>query len=140
MESQLQVGPITKGFSRLASRAATAAGSPWMFLFACVTIVVWAVLGAKFHYSDAWQLVVNSWTNIATFLVVFLIQNSQNRDSKAINLKLDELLVAGQHAREDLINVERLTDQELEAMAQRYDRIRQEWERRRKHSPAERRA
>ena len=69
-------------------------GSPAAFIFAIATVIAWLVFGPRFHYSDAWQLVMNSWTNIVTFLIVFLIQNTQNRDSKAINLKLDEMIRA----------------------------------------------
>ncbi len=129
-----KAGPITRWFSRFANTSATLVGSPWMFLFACITIAGWVVTGPMFHYSDAWQLVINSWTNIMTFLVVFLIQNSQNRDSKAINLKLDELILSIQHAQNDMIHIERLTDKELEALAERYEGIRDEWNRRRQQS------
>ncbi len=125
-----KVGPLTRWFSRFANSSATLVGSPYMFLFACLTIVGWAVTGPMFHYSDAWQLVINSWTNIVTFVVVFLIQNSQNRDSKAINLKLDELILAIQHAQNDMINIERLTDKELEGLSERYELIRRELKRR----------
>lgn len=118
-------------FPKLASFSAGVVGSPYMFLFALGTIVAWAVTGPMFHYSDAWQLVINSWTNIATFIVVFLIQNTQNRDSKAINLKLDELIRSIEHARNEMINIEQLSDKELQELAGRYERIRTEWEERR---------
>src|SRR5690348_4952470 len=96
-------------FSRFASYSSNLVGSPGAFLFALVTIAVWFAVGPIFHFSDTWQLVVNSWTNIATFVVVFLIQNAQNRDSKAINLKLAELIRAIGPAREDMIDIERLS-------------------------------
>jgi low affinity Fe/Cu permease len=102
-----------------------------MFLFAIATIAAWIITGPIFHFSNTWQLVVNSWTNIATFLVVFLIQSTQNRDSRAINLKLDELIRAAEGAHDELIDVERLSDEELERLADRYQRIRDEWEQRR---------
>ncbi len=130
MPQPQKVGPITRWFSRFANSSATLVGSPWMFLFACGTVVVWAAAGPLFHFSDAWQLVVNSWTNIVTFIVVFLIQNSQNRDSKAINLKLDELIVSIRSAQNDMVSIERLSDKELEVLAERYARIREEWARR----------
>lgn len=101
-----------------------------MFLFALVTIASWLVTGPIFHYSDAWQLTINSWTNIVTFVVVFLIQNAQNRDSKAMNLKLDELLRWIEHAREDMINIEKLSDKDLQSLAEKYERIQQEREHR----------
>lgn len=115
-------------FTKMANWAAFYVGSPFMFLFAVATIVAWVITGPMFHFSNTWQLVINSWTNIATFLVVFLIQNTQNRDSKAINLKLDELIRSVDTAHNELIDVERLPDDELEQLADRYQRIRDEWE------------
>jgi low affinity Fe/Cu permease len=126
-------GKTTSGnwFTNLANASATAVGSPAAFIFAGATIIAWLVTGPVFHYSDAWQLVVNSWTNIMTFLVVFLIQNSQHRDSRAINLKLDELIRSTERAHNEMIDIERLSDKELESLARRYERIRQEWDGRR---------
>ncbi len=121
-----------KLFSRFASFSAGLVGSPYMFLFALATIIAWVVTGPIFHYSDVWQLIINSWTNIVTFLVVFLIQNAQNRDSKAINLKLDELIRSLEHARNDMINIEQLSDKELQDLTERYERIRKEWGERRR--------
>lgn len=95
-----------------------------MFLFAIATIFAWLALGPWLHWSDTWQLIANSWTNIATFLVVFLIQNSQNRDSRAMNLKLDEVIRALQHADDEMIDIERLSDEDIEKIADRYQRIR----------------
>jgi low affinity Fe/Cu permease len=118
-------------FTNLANGSAAAVGSPAAFLFAIATIVAWVVTGPFFHYSNTWQLVVNSWTNVMTFLVVFLIQNSQNRDSRAVNLKLDELIRSTERAQNEMIDIERLSDGELESLARRYERIRQEWEERR---------
>lgn len=106
-----------------------------MFLFAIATIVGWVVTGPMFHFSDAWQLVINSWTNLVTFLVVFLIQNSQNRDSKAINLKLDELIRSLEHAQNEMISIERLSDKELEELSSQYERIKKEEERRQGRRP-----
>jgi low affinity Fe/Cu permease len=119
-------------FTRFATWAAALVGSPGMFLFAMFTIAVWVATGPIFHFSDTWQLVVNSWTNIATFLVVFLIQSTQNRDSVAINLKLDEVIRSLDKAHDEMIDIERLSDQELESLANRYQRIREQWEQRRR--------
>lgn len=118
-------------FTNLANGSAAAVGSPAAFIFAMATIVAWVVTGPFYHYSNTWQLVVNSWTNVMTFLVVFLIQNSQNRDSRAVNLKLDELIRSTERAHNEMIDIERLSDGELESLARRYERIRQEWEERR---------
>lgn len=122
---------MERSFSRFATYSSNLVGSPGAFLFALVTVVAWFAVGPVFHFSDTWQLIVNSWTNIATFIVVFLIQNAQNRDSKAINLKLAELIRAVGPAREDMIDIERLTDKQLDELSKRYSRIRKEWERRR---------
>jgi len=122
---------MERSFSRFATYSSNLVGSPGAFLFALATIVAWLAVGPFFHFSDSWQLIINSWTNIATFIVVFLIQNAQNRDSKAINLKLAELIRAVGPASEDMIDIERLSDKELERLADRYARIRQAWERRR---------
>lgn len=101
-------------FTRIAAWIATAAGQPITFLTACLIIIVWAITGPLFHFSDTWQLVVNTGTTIITFLMVFLIQNSQNRDGAAMQAKLDELLRAVDKAREKFIGIEHLTDQQIE--------------------------
>jgi low affinity Fe/Cu permease len=101
-------------FNRIAAFIATAAGQPLTFIAACLIIVVWAVTGPLFKFSDTWQLVVNTGTTIITFLMVFLIQNSQNRDGAAMQAKLDELLRAVEQAREKFIGIEHLTDQQIE--------------------------
>ncbi len=111
-------------FSRLATSGASTVGSPWAFATALGSILLWAAVGPRFHFSDTWQLVMNSWTDIFTFLIVFLIQHTQNRDSKAINLKLDELVRALHGAENELIDVEKLSDQELQRLERRYERIR----------------
>jgi len=122
-------------FTKTANWAALFVGSPVMFIFAVATIAAWLITGPMFHFSNTWQLVVNSWTNIATFLVVFLIQNTQNRDSKAMNLKLDELIRSVDGAHNELIDIERLSDRELERLADRYQHIRDEWETRKRRKP-----
>ena len=101
-------------FTWFAGRAASAAGQPLAFVVAVALILVWAVTGPVFQYSDTWQLVINTSTTIVTFLMVFLIQNSQNRDGAAIQAKLDELLRAVDKARGAFIGIEHLTDKEIE--------------------------
>jgi low affinity Fe/Cu permease len=101
-------------FRKIAQRASNLMGSAWAFIVATLSIVVWAVTGPLFHFSDTWQLVINTWTNLVTFLMVFLIQNSQSRDSKATLLKLDELIRSQAGARNALINLEGLSEAELE--------------------------
>lgn len=93
-------------FTRFASAVAIAAGRPSAFALACVVVVVWAVTGPIFHWSDTWQLVINTGTTIITFLMVFIIQNAQNRDGSAIQLKLDELIRATRDARDRLVGIE----------------------------------
>ena len=101
-------------FTRIAAWIAIAAGQPLTFIIAVAVIVVWAVSGPVFRYSDTWQLIINTGTTIVTFLMVFLIQNSQNRDGAAMQAKLDELLRAVDKARERFIGIEHLTDQQIE--------------------------
>jgi low affinity Fe/Cu permease len=100
-------------FTRFASGIATAAGQPFAFSFALLLMIVWGATGPLFHYSDTWQLVVNTATTIVTFLMVFLIQNSQNRDGAAVQAKLDEMLRAIDSAREQFIGIEHLTDRQI---------------------------
>src|SRR4249919_1314112 len=101
-------------FRRTAHRVSNVTGSATAFLAAVAIVIIWAVSGPIFHYSDTWQLVINTATTVATFLAVFLIQNSQNRDGAAIQAKLDELLRAVDKAREQFIGIEHLTDQQIE--------------------------
>jgi low affinity Fe/Cu permease len=103
-----------KTFTRIATLISTIAGQPLSFMIALGVVVVWGITGPLFHYSDTWQLVINTGTTIVTFLMVFLIQNSQNRDSAAMQAKLDELLRAVGKAREQFIGIEHLTDTEIE--------------------------
>ena len=101
-------------FTRIAAKIATAAGQPLAFIIACASIVFWAATGPVFGFSDTWQLIVNTTTTIVTFLMVFLIQNAQNRDAAAMQAKLDELIRAMEPARNDFVGIEHLTEKELE--------------------------
>ena len=101
-------------FTRIATGVSAAVGQPWAFVIALVSIIVWAVSGPVFGFSDTWQLIVNTSTTIVTFLMVFVIQNSQNRDAAAIQAKLDELIRAVDSARNRFIGIEHMTEQELE--------------------------
>jgi low affinity Fe/Cu permease len=112
-------------FRRLAQKAATLLGSARAFTVALATIVAWAATGPIFHYSDTWQLVINTWTNLMTFLMVFVIQNSQNRDSKATLLKLDELIRSQIGARNALLNLEGLSEEELARLEKEFQRLRE---------------
>ncbi len=105
---------MDKFFTLCAAKIATAAGQPLTFTLAVLVIVVWGVTGPIFNYSDTWQLAVNTGTTIVTFLMVFLIQNSQNRDAAAMQAKLDEMLRALDKAREQFIGIEHLTDSQIE--------------------------
>jgi len=113
-----------KGFHVFATRAAFWVGTKWAFLAALLAIVGWLVTGPYFHYSDTWQLIINTGTTVITFLVVFLIQNTQNRDARAIHLKLDEIIQSIDQAHNDMIDIEHLSDEELEKLANRYQKIR----------------
>jgi low affinity Fe/Cu permease len=106
-----------------AGRSAEAAGSSWAFAVAALVVLTWAVSGPLFHYSDTWQLVINTGTTVVTFLMVFLIQRAQNKDSKAIHLKLNELVAAVQGASNRLINVEGLTEEEIKELHQHYCKL-----------------
>ncbi len=114
-------------FRRLAERTAHAVGSPLAFLLALATIAVWAVTGPLFKYSDTWQLIINTGTTIVTFLIVFLIQNTQNRETRIVNLKLDELLRGVEGARTGLVELDHMTDEELEAVQQEFARMREKY-------------
>ncbi len=116
---------MKKAFRRIAARISAIAGSAGAFSLAFLIIVTWALTGPVFGFSDTWQLVINTGTTIVTFLMVFLIQNTQNRDSKAMQLKLDELIRATR-ARDSFIDIEDLSDEELTALAKKFQRIHEE--------------
>jgi low affinity Fe/Cu permease len=111
-------------FRRVASCAANAVGSKWAFMLSVVVVLIWAATGPIFHFSDTWQLVINTGTTIVTFLMVFLIQNTQNRDAKAIHLKLDELIRGVKGARTHLVNLEEFTDEELAGLQRQFEQVR----------------
>lgn len=110
-------------FARFSRISADLIGSSGAFLAACVLIVVWAASGPVFGYSDTWQLIVNTGTSIGTFLIVFIIQNTQNRDAKVMHLKLDELIRAVKAARTELVQMESLTDEQLNELQREFQRL-----------------
>jgi low affinity Fe/Cu permease len=110
-------------FRKFARQSADVVGSSWAFIAAVGIIVVWGLTGPMFGYSDTWQLIINTGTTIITFLMVFLIQNTQNRDAKALHLKLDELIKATQGARNSMIDLDKLSDQQLKRLEAEYKRI-----------------
>jgi low affinity Fe/Cu permease len=112
-------------FRKFAHKTSEIVGSPWAFITAVGIIVAWAVTGPIFSFSDSWQLYINTFTTLVTFLMVFLIQNSQNRDAKAIHLKLDELLRGVKGARTSLVDLEDLTDEELKQLQNEFQRLRE---------------
>jgi low affinity Fe/Cu permease len=104
-------------------------GSAWAFGIAILIIVIWGLTGPAFHYSNTWQLIINTGTTIVTFLMVFLIQNTQNRDAKAAHLKLDEIIRALKGARNELIDLEKLADEDLTSLEKQFERVRKKAER-----------
>ena len=114
---------MNRFFERVSASVAMACGQPAAFILAFAIIVVWAVTGPVFHWSDTWQLVINTSTTIVTFLMVFLIQNAQNRDASAIQAKLDELIRAGGRARNEFIGIEHLSEPELVALHRVLERM-----------------
>src|SRR5579884_2433372 len=115
---------LNEYFRKFAQYTAKGLGSPWTFILCAVIVLVWILTGPVFHFSDAWQLIINTFTNVVTFLAVFLIQNTQNRDAKALHLKLDELIRAVEGARTGLIDLENLTDEELDLLQRQFKRLR----------------
>ncbi len=115
---------LTDAFHNFAKQLAAGVGSPWAFIAALGIVVVWSATGPFFQYSDTWQLVINTGTTIVTFLMVFLIQNTQNRDAKAIHLKLDELIRSVKGARNTLIDLEELSEEELDDLQRQFVKLR----------------
>jgi low affinity Fe/Cu permease len=121
-------------FRRIAHATAAAIGSPYAFAIALLVVAAWALCGPMFHYSDTWQLVINTSTTIVTFLVVFMIQNTQNRDSKALHLKLDELIRAVKSARNSMVDLEDLPEEELTRFAREFRELRKHLDARDPHT------
>jgi low affinity Fe/Cu permease len=115
---------VKDAFRVFARRSSVMLGSAWAFAGAVLVIVVWLVTGPTFHFSDTWQLIINTATTVITFLMVFLIQNTQNRDAKAVHLKLDELIRAIKDARNELVDLEDLSDEELQKLEAQFRRMR----------------
>ena len=120
---------VSDAFRIFARRSSRVLGSAWAFAGAIVIIVVWGLTGPAFHYSNTWQLIINTGTTIVTFLMVFLIQNTQNRDAKAAHLKLDEIIRALEGARNELIDLEKLADEDLASLEKQFERVRKKAER-----------
>jgi len=116
---------VRDAFHIFARRSSEVLGTAWAFIGAIVIIVVWGLTGPTFHFSDTWQLIINTGTTIVTFLMVFLIQNTQNRDAKAVHLKLDELIRALRGARNNLVDLEKLSDEELKVLEEQFTRLRE---------------
>jgi low affinity Fe/Cu permease len=115
---------IRDAFRVFAQRCSGMLGSAWAFSAAVLVILLWLVTGPIFHFSDTWQLIINTATTVVTFLMVFLIQNTQNRDAKAMHLKLDELIRAIKGARNELVDIEDLSDEELKKLEEQFRRMR----------------
>jgi low affinity Fe/Cu permease len=125
---------VSDAFRVFARRSSIALGSAWAFAGAVLAILVWVLTGPLFHFSDTWQLVINTATTIVTFLMVFLIQNTQNRDAKAAHLKLDELIRALKGARNELVVLEDLSDEELKKLEEQFKNMRKRAENDGSHS------
>lgn len=110
-------------FRRFAIKMSEVVGSSWAFILAVIVVLVWAISGPFFGFSEVWQLVINTGTTIVTFLLLFLVQNTQNRDAKAIHLKLDELLRAVEGARTGMVSLEHMSDAELKQLQAEFDRV-----------------
>lgn len=120
---KIKTSAITLYFEKFAAKVTKATGSPWAFILAFLVIVIWAVTGPIFGFSDTWQLVINTGTTIITFLMVFVIQQSQNKDTTALQLKLNELIAATSTASNRLIDVEELSAEELAALKKFYSKL-----------------
>ncbi len=114
---------LQDAFRLFARTASFVLGSAWAFVVAVTIIVVWAITGPAFRFSDTWQLIINTGTTIVTFLMVFLIQNSQNRDTKSIQIKLDELIRALSGARNDMLDLEKMSDDQLRSLEKEFEKL-----------------
>lgn len=110
-------------FNKFSKKAADIIGSSWAFVFACLSIIVWMITGPIFHYSDTWQLLINTGTTIITFLIVFLLQHTQNRDTKTLQIKLDELILKITKADNMRMALDEMTDDQLEVLEKKYKEI-----------------
>jgi low affinity Fe/Cu permease len=119
---------VSEAFRVFARHSSRMLGSAWAFAGAVLVIAVWLLTGSTFHFSDTWQLIINTATTIITFLMVFLIQNTQNRDAKAVHLKLDEMIRALKGARNKLVDLEDLSDEELKKLEEQFQRLRKKAE------------
>lgn len=119
---------IEYAFRIFAHQSSVVLGTAWAFVGAVLVILVWVLTGPTFHFSDTWQLIINTATTVVTFLMVFLIQNTQNRDTKAVQLKLDELIRAVRSARNELLDLENLSDEELRKLQEQFQRLRKKAE------------
>jgi low affinity Fe/Cu permease len=119
---------VSDAFRVFARRSAAMLGSAWAFGGAVLVILVWILTGPTFHFSDTWQLIINTATTVITFLMVFLIQNTQNRDAKAVHLKLDEMIRALKGARNQLVDLEDLSDEDLKKLEEQFRRLRRKAE------------
>ena len=111
-------------FHVIAHRFSCMMGTPWAFMLSLLVIVLWIISGPFFGFSDTWQLIINTSTTIITFLMVFLIQNTQNRDARAIHLKLDELIRASKEARNSLLDLEAMSDEDMDKLQAEFDKLR----------------
>jgi low affinity Fe/Cu permease len=137
---EVKVRAVHGQFGRFATVVCTWLGSTWAFVGAGLVVVAWGATGPVLHFSQEWEQIINTGTGIATFLMVFLIQNTQNRDARAINLKLNELIRAMDKARNQMIDIEKLSDLELDEMQVTYEKIKTGWTERQKRisgGPAE---
>jgi low affinity Fe/Cu permease len=120
-------------FRKFSNKVSKVAGSFWAFILAALVIIVWLLTGPFFNFSDTWQLVINTGTTIVTFLMVFLIQNSQNRESKSLHIKIDELIRATKNARNELIKTEDWPDKEIDVIEKEFTKVSEEQVRKNKH-------
>lgn len=110
-------------FHLFAKKSAEIVGNPWVFIIAVVLVIIWLISGPFFHFSDTWQLIINTSTTIITFLIVFLIQNTQNRDTEDMRIKLDEIIRAIKGAKNSIIDLENLSDEQLKELEKKYTQI-----------------
>jgi low affinity Fe/Cu permease len=134
METNEKPVEVNSVFRTLAHKFSYLVGSPWAFALSCLTILIWLLMGPFFHYSDTWQLIINTSTTIITFLMVFLIQNTQNRDARALHLKLDELIRATHAARNSLLNLEAMSDEEMDHLENEFNKLKAHYQKKKNQS------